>query len=356
MVPNKSYSGPVKPKLSQFKEVPFTTDAAEYNVLRAPSGSSKLDVGYIPAQDLPAKPLSAATGTNPLSGYTLEAWIAWATSFSAMNEQSTIGDHAAIFKQLYFRQAMEDLMNQQAVLEGPLKGYGSPTYGPVGSYPETQWLSPQLKSGDPFPYDPAKAKSLLTSHGWTVVPGGTTTCSNASLCGAGITKGSALSFNFAYASGYAWIQAELTQLQSNAAALGIKLNLKPEPFDTVVAGYAGNCVVAKLPCNWDMADWGLGWSFYPDVLPTGEELFKCGAIANSSGYCDSSNDAMIDQTLTNSNDSLMYSWQNYLSAQVPFLWQPNAPYQITEVANNLKGVYPQTPTLMLNPENWYYVK
>ena len=32
-VPNKSYSGPVKPTLTQFKEVPFTTESAEYNVL-----------------------------------------------------------------------------------------------------------------------------------------------------------------------------------------------------------------------------------------------------------------------------------------------------------------------------------
>src|SRR5215831_10545671 len=36
-VPNKSYSGPVKPRLSAFQEVPFTTDSAEYDVLRSPN-------------------------------------------------------------------------------------------------------------------------------------------------------------------------------------------------------------------------------------------------------------------------------------------------------------------------------
>ena len=189
-----------------------------------------------------------------------------------------------------------------------------------------------------------------------MAPNGTTTCANASLCGPGITAGTALSFTFSYASGYAWIQAELTQLQSNAAALGIKLNLKPEPFNTVVAGYSGNCVVAKIPCNWDMADWGLGWSFYPDVLPTGETLFMCGAIANSGGYCDKTNDALIDQTLASSNLSAMYNWQDYLSPQLPVEWQPNAPYLLTEVVSNLKGVLPQEPTLNITPENWYFVK
>ncbi len=355
MVPNPSYSGSDKAHLSEFQELPFTTDAAEYDVLRAPSSSSKIDVGYIPSEDLPAKPANAAVGSNPLPGYTLAPWNDWGISFYTVNQQDTIGDHGAIFRQLYFRQALAYLLNGQAVLQGPLKGYGSLTTGPVASDPVTSWLSSQQKN-NAFPYNPTQAKSLLTSHGWSVAPGGTTTCSNASLCGSGISAGSALSFTFAYVSGLAWVQAELTQLQSNAAALGIKLNLKPEPFNTVVAGYSGNCVVAKIPCNWDMADWGLGWSFYPDVLPTGETLFLCGAIANSGGYCDKTNDSLIETTLSSSSNTAMYNWQNYLQTQLPVEWQPNAPYQITEVAGNLKGVLPQEPTLNITPEDWYFVK
>jgi peptide/nickel transport system substrate-binding protein len=354
MVPNPSYSGPVKPKLSEFKELPFTSDTAEYNVLRAPG--SDIDVGYIPTEDLPAKPAGQFVGSNPLAGYTLYPWYSWSINYDPINLQSTVGDHAAIFKQAYFRQAMEYLFNQEAVLQGPLKGYGQLTTGPVGLYPMTSFLSPQLTSGNPFPYEPSKAKSLLTSHGWSVVPSGTTTCTNPSLCGAGISKGSALSFTFVYATGQAWQESELTQLQANAAAVGIKLNLKPGTFDSVVAAYSGNCVVAKLPCNWDMAQWGGGWSFYPDVQPTGEELFKCGAIANAGGYCDSSNDAMIEQTLSSSDLTYMYNWQNYLSAQVPMLWVPDAAYMVNEIKDNLKGVTPEQPTLNLLPEDWYYVK
>jgi peptide/nickel transport system substrate-binding protein len=354
MVPNPSYSGPVKPKLSEFQELPFTSDTAEYNVIRAPGNN--IDVGYIPTEDLPPKPANAAIGANPLAGYTLSPWYSWSINYDPLNLQSTIGDHAAIFKQAYFRQAMEILFNQEAVLQGPLKGYGQLTVGPVGNYPVTSWLSPQLSSGNPFPYDPSKAKSLLTSHGWNVVPGGTTTCTNSSLCGSGITTGTALSFTFNYATGQAWQVSELDQLQSNAAAVGIKLNLKPGTFDTVVGAYSGNCVVAKLPCNWDMAQWGGGWSFYPDVQPTGETLFKCGAIANAGGYCDPSNDTMIDKTLASSDLTLMYDWQNYLSAQVPMLWVPNAPYMVNEIKDTLKGVTPQEPTLNLTPENWYFVK
>jgi peptide/nickel transport system substrate-binding protein len=357
-VPNKSYSGPVKPRLAAFQEVPFTTDSAEYDVLQSPSSSTKIDVGYLPAQDAPAKPAGATVGSNPLSskGYTLSPLYEWGISYYVLNFQSTVGDHAAVFKQLYFRQALAYEMNQAAVISGPLRGYGALTVGPVAATPATQYLSGTGKAGDPFPYNPGKAKSLLASHGWNVVPGGTTTCTNPSLCGPGIKKGTALSFTFPYATGLSWVGSEMTQLQSNAATIGIKLNLKPEPFDQVTALAGGNCVVAKTPCNWDMANWGGGWSFAPDYLPTGEELFMSGAVANSGGYSDPTNDSLINKTLTSSNLQDMYNWQDYLAPQLPLMWQPNAAYSLTEIANNLGGVTPQSPTLEINPENWYFTK
>jgi peptide/nickel transport system substrate-binding protein len=354
-VPNKSYSGPVKPKLAAFEEVPFTTDSAEYNVLQSPSSGTKIDVGYLPQEDAPAKPINATVGSNPLSGYSLTPWPLWGINYFVVNYQSTTGA-APIFKQLYFREALEDEMNQEAVISGPLHGYGTTTVGPVGTNPVTQWLSPQGKSGDPFPYNPGKAKSLLTSHGWNVVPNGVSTCADPSLCGSGIKKGQKLSFSMPYATGYSWIASEMIQLQSNAATAGIKLNLEPKPFAQVTALAAGNCAVAKLPCNWDMANWGGGWSFSPDYQPTGEQLFLSGVVANSGGYKNPSNDSMINQTLTSSNLQDLYNWQDYLSTQLPVIWQPNADYQLTEVADNLQGVAPQSPTLSINPEDWYFTK
>ena len=354
-VPNKSYSGPVKPRLAAFQEVPFTTDNAEYDVLRSPNPSTRIDVGYLPEQDAPPKPARAAVGANPVPGYTLSPWTIWGINYFVVNYQSTTGN-APIIRQLYFRQVLENLMNQAAVLQGPLRGYGTLTVGPVGNTPVTAWLSPKGKAGNPFPYDPAKAKSLLASHGWTVNPGGVSTCANPARCGPGIKKGQGMSFTLPYATGTSWIESEMTQLQSNASALGIRLNLEPKPFAQVISVAGGNCVVAKLPCDWDMANWGGGWSFSPDYEPTGEQLFLSGVVANAGGYRDPANDAMIDKTLTSGNLTYMYSWQDYLSAQLPMIWQPEADYQLTEIAGNLKGVTPQSPTLSINPENWYFVR
>ena len=56
-----------------------------------------------------------------------------------MNFQTTTGN-GPIIKQLYFRQALAYLLNQEAVIKGPLRGYGTLTVGPVGLHP-----------GDPVP-------------------------------------------------------------------------------------------------------------------------------------------------------------------------------------------------------------
>jgi peptide/nickel transport system substrate-binding protein len=356
-VPNKTYSGPVKPKLAVFQEVPFTTDTAEYDVMQSASSSTKIDYGYIPSQNVPPKPAGATVGSNPLAskGYTLTPWPIWGINYFPVNYQSTTGN-GPIIQQLYFRQALENLMNQNAVISGPLRGYGTPTIGPVGTFPVTPFLSPKGKQGNPFAFSPAKAKALLTSHGWTVVPNGVSTCANPSLCGPGIKKGQGMSFNLPYATGVGWITSEMQQLQSNAAAIGIKLNLEPKPFAQVTAIAGGNCKAAKLPCNWDMANWGGGWSYSPDYLPTGEELFLSGVVANSGGYSNPSNDAMINKTLTSSNTQYMYNWEDFLSGQIPVIWQPEGDFQLNEIANNLKGATPLSPTLSINPENWYFVK
>ncbi len=354
-VPNKSYSGPVKPTLSQFKEVPFTTEPAEYNVLRSGNGSQKISVGYLPTSDAPKKPADATVGANPVPGYTLDPLYSWGINYFVPNIDSTTPE-GQVIKQLYFRQALEYLINQEAVISGPLRGYGTVTVGPIGSQPVTSYLSSKGRQGDQFPYDPAKAKQLLSSHGWKVVPNGTTTCTNPSLCGAGVKQGQAMNFTLPYATGINWIDSEMTQLKSNASQVGINLNLEPKPFNQVTAIGGGGCVVTHASCAWDFANWGGGWAFAPDYEPTGETLFQSGSAANSSGYTNSQNDSLIQQTLTSSSLTPLYNWQDYLQTQLPEMWQENGVYELTEIASNLHGVTPQAPTLNLTPENWYFTK
>jgi peptide/nickel transport system substrate-binding protein len=358
-VPNKAYSGPVKPKLAAFQEVPFASYTAEFYTLESPR-AARIDVGYLPINDAPVKPAHAAAGRNPLAGrgYSLHPFYSWDINYYVMNFQSTTGN-GPVIRQLYFRQAMAYLTNQAGVIQGPMRGYGVPTVGPVPSTPVTPFLSPMGRQGDPFPYSPAKARALLASHGWTVAPGGLTTCAVPARCGAGIRKGQGLTFGFLYppaGSPDNWVPEEMTALQSSAAALGIRLNLEPEPFEDVVGLGGPNCVVTKNKCGWDMANWGGGWIYSPDYLPTGETLFLCGVPGNSGGYCDKTNDALISKTLTSGNLQDLYRWEDYLATRLPVMWQPNGAVALTEITDNLKGVLPQNPTEAITPENWYFVK
>jgi peptide/nickel transport system substrate-binding protein len=294
-VPNKEYSGPVKPTLAEFKELPFTTESAEYNVLQA--GGNQIDVGYLPTTDAPSTSNPSQAGSNPVNGYTLAPLYLWSINYFPVNQQSTTAN-GPIDKQLYFRQALQYLVNQAGVISGPLHGYGYPTVGPVGTFPATDYLSPKGKEGDPFPYSVDKAKSLLTEHGWKINPNGVSTCEDPSKCGDGVKEGQGLQFNLPYATGTGWIEEMVTQLQSNASLVGIKLNVEPKPFNQVTAIGGGNCVVAHISCAWDMVLWGGGWTFVPDYYPSGETLFMSGSGANSSGFSDSQNDSLINESIT----------------------------------------------------------
>jgi peptide/nickel transport system substrate-binding protein len=357
---NPHYSGPVpRAHITQFKELPFTSEDAEFNVLQS-GGSNALDVGYLPTVDAPVPPPGRSVGQNPVPGYHLQALYAWGLNYFPYNfNPATDPQAAAIFDQVYFRQAFQDLVNQAAIIQGPLHGYGKVSTGVVGDYPRTTYLSPLARQGDPFPYNPGQAHSLLVDHGWNVNPGGISTCvkpgSGPTQCGRGVHAGAKLNFSLLYASGTAWLEAGILQLKSNASEVGINLNLTSEPTNSVLNTLGPVCGAShNQPCPWQLIDWGQGWSYAPDYMPTGEELFQTNANGNVGGYSNGGNDRLIATTLLTSDKQAMWRWQNLLTAQLPVVLQPEAPTELVESIDNLHiGV--QETTLGITPEDWYYV-
>jgi peptide/nickel transport system substrate-binding protein len=357
MVPNPSYSGPVKPSISEFKEVPFTTDTAEFNTL---VGGNTIDVGYVPQQDI-TQPTTNALVPGPnnsrlAASYYLDPWVLFGYNYMVLKMTSVQDNGAAgaIFKQQYFRQAMQHLVDQPTYISRILKGYAVPTYGPVPVLPANPYVDAFEKS-NPYPYDPAAAKQLLSSHGWKVVPGGTDTCvkpgSGPDECGAGIPAGTPLSFTWSVASGTAWITEVADAESSSWRSAGIDVTPQFQAFNTVVSSYAPPC---SSPCNLEMGWWGGGWVYAPDFLPTGEVLFSTGAANNSANWSDPKTDSLILQTDT-TNVSLN-TYENYIATVLPgVLWEPNADYQLTEIKKDLRGVAPQNPFSTIFPENYYYV-
>lgn len=341
---NRAYSGPTKPTLDYFVEEPFTTDTAEFNVLR--SGKT-LDYGYLPTQDAAQKSILAS------EGYTTKVWTSWGTNFFVFNfNNPTIGP---IVAQAYVRQAMQSLVDQPSFVRGPLKGYGHTNFGPVPSKPATYATKKEITG--PWPFKPAKAVSLLEAHGWTVKPNGISACRRAgtgsSDCGKGIAAGTKLSFNLVYASGNVVTTQEMQGLKSDFARAGIDLSLSTAPFDTVIAK-AAPCTPSEAACGWQMANWGGGWTYGVDPYPTGDQLFVTGSGSNFSNYSTSVADRLI--TGTTHGSTTLARYENYLAEQVPVIWMPQPAYQISEIRTTLHGAVPQSPIDGLTPENWYFTK
>jgi peptide/nickel transport system substrate-binding protein len=363
-VVNKSYSGPLPTHhISEFVVEPFTSEQAEFNVLQDPQGNQKVDVGYLPTVDAPVPAPGSAVGPNPvtLSDYKLSVIYPWALSYFPYNySDPTAGP---IFKQLYFRQAFQYLVDQEGVVDGPMHGYGKVTIGPVSNYPATKYLSSQVAAnGDQWQLNPTKAAALLRQNGWSIVPGGTDRCvrpgSGRGDCGPGVRAGAQLSFTFDYANGIDWMYSSTKELVSNASLVGIKINDIGEPIQDVIGAAFCSPAPGQPPCpHWQLAQWG-SWTFSPDYVPTGEELFEPTSIDDAGGYDSPANNALITKTLTAKTPgeliSAMDQWENYLSPQLPVVYEPNVATLVETVDNLHIGV--QDPTLTINPEDWYYLK
>ncbi len=337
MIPNEAYSGSPKPKISAFEELPFTTDSAEFAGLR----SGSLTIGYVPPQDV-----SQNQSLEKSQNYKFSPWEQF--GFVNMKYNFTNTTTGPIVKQLYFRQAFQSLVNQPQYISDFLAGYGVATNGPVPTYPlHNPDVSPLEGGGQVYPYSASKAVGLLKAHGWTVNAGGVSTCTKPGTasdeCGQGIANGAQLNFRLLYAQGSVALTNEMTALQSTAQQVaGIKITLSTAPFQQVI-GTAFNGCTFSSPCNgWDMANWGGGWVYSPDYFPTGGEILGTGASSNAGDYSDPTNDAAIKATHTAANDTAelkaLFTYEDYLAKQLPVVYMPTTPYQLTMYKSNLTGL------------------
>lgn len=96
-----------------------------------------------------------------------------------------------VFKQLYARQAIQMSVDQASLSKVVYNGTAVQTYGPVPQGQTSTFVSPEQKNNS-YPFDTAKAKKLLTAHGWTE-QGGTLVCTDPGTgqdqCGKGVDKG-----------------------------------------------------------------------------------------------------------------------------------------------------------------------
>jgi peptide/nickel transport system substrate-binding protein len=340
---NRKYSGSPKPRISALKYVPYTSDSSEYTAL----SSGQTDIGQIATQDLPVKTGSPGVPSdNPLAsdGYYLKPFYIFGFDYYVINWGNPT--YGPVFKQLYFRQALEDLVDQPGMSTSIYRGYGYPTTGSVPTLPASKWVPAAQQGSGPYPFSVSAAKSLLTGHGWSE-EGGVMTCTDPSKCGAGVTKGVKLDLNLVYTSGQATFTQEAAVYKSDAAQAGIDLNISPQSFNTIIS--------ETVPSNrsWQMGMYG-GWSYGLAPEPTGGQLFTTGAGANGGQYSNPTMNNLITDTETSSSLSVFHNYAAYAAQQLPFIYMPSS-YDIMAVRNNVQDVE-FSPLFWIFPEYWYLTK
>ena len=352
-VPNATYSGAPKPQLAGLTYYAYTDDTTEYTAMK----TGGLDVGYVPPADLaPVSGGQILPSTDPLgSAYTLAPNYSFGIQYFLINfNNPTLGP---AYKQLYVRQAIQELIDQEGMIKSVNRGYGYPTSGGVPTQPQSQWVPAVQNSNGgqgPYAFSVSTATSLLTSHGWKNV-GGVMTCQSAGTastqCGAGVTAGTKLSMTMDYATGIQAFQQEVAIIKSDMSSAGIAMNLVPQSFNTII-GETAPCKPTQASCKWDILNFG-GWNFNgPGFEPTGEPLFQTGASSNSGSYSDATMDKLINLTHTSSSLSVFQQYATYLANQLPFIWMPNA-YTVQAVSKKLANVA-FNPLFTVLPEYWNF--
>lgn len=357
LVPNPQYSGSVKATISKLVELPFTSEAAIYNQEKS-GGPSAITVGNVPSQYAPQLNSLAS------AGYQVNKAASYSFNYFPLNfNNPQVGP---IFKQTYFREAFQHLVDQNGWINAFLYRTANPTYGPIPFAPASPLVNTAAISKNPYSFSVSTATSLLSSNGWKVVPGGQSTCQKPGTasgeCGAGIKMGETISFTVDYQSSVVAIQNEMNDLAAQARKVGITLNLTTHPFASVV-GAAVPCKPSEATCKWQAENWGAGWIYGPDYLPTGEVLYNPGAAANAGSYSNSKMTQLIAATITgpaSQESAALTAYDNYVAQQVPVVFGPTSvgTYggNAAQVIDSKLGGYAANALGLMNPEDWYFTK
>lgn len=342
LVPNKQYSGPDKPTLKVFQELPFATSTAALNFLLA---SKTLDMTSVPPEDVKGE-----ASRLKADGYKIATIAPWAINYFPINfHNATFGP---IIQQLYVRQALQSLIDQPVYIKSAFSGFATPTYGPVPLQPPSPFTSVTERT-NPYPYNPRRAVALLRSHGWTVKPGGVSVCtrpgSGANQCGHGIAAGAAMNFTLEYASGSTSELNELQFVAGDFSKAGVHLTLHP----TNNLNY-NPCRPSQASCSWQLVQGGTSWTYFPDVYPTGGEILSTGAVGNPGSYSSSVVNRLVDQAHSGGLAALR-RLESYAATQLPDLWLP-VPSTVIVYKANMKGTVPEDSLGNIYPSTWKFGK
>jgi peptide/nickel transport system substrate-binding protein len=342
---NARYTGTDTSHIDSITFLTFTGAAAEYNVLRA----GGVDYGYVPTSNL------GQQSKLETQGYRVSAWNGWSITYVPYNFRNpALGK---VFEQLYVRQAIQHAVDQPSISNVIWRGTAKPDYGPVPQENDATFLSPTQRR-NPYPFDLNASRTLLAAHGWKAGGDGILACaapgSGPNDCGAGIAAGTRLSMTILSESGSDETDGTMQELKSELSKIGVDLQVSEQPLNTVLSD-SSNCTASGGDCAWQLSYFGTQGSWYFPADPTGEELFATGAGVNFGQYGDKRADALITASNLGNAPQTMLDYSALLAQQLPVIWLPNPPYQVSAIDSALHGVV-QDPLANLQPQRWYWTR
>ena len=346
MVPNKTYGGPHVTPMSNFQGVPFTSDSAYFNAVK----SKSIDVARVASTYVPQLPQVQRLG------YNMFGMGNFGMNFLNYNFEDKTNHFNSIVKNLYFRQAMAHLEDQQGWITAFMHGAGAQAYGPIPAYPKSPYL-PANAATNPYPFSVSTAVNLLKSHGWTVNAGGTDVCQNAgsgpNQCGAGIPAGTQLKFNLIYAADSTLITSEMTDLASKAKQAGINITLQGSNFNYMISNYLDPSAPANAN-KWAMQDFG---GTTNSTYPTTFGLFNTGGSNQIGNYSNPTADKLINDSITSSDPAAVKAEAAFLTTDQPTLFEPNNDrvwVWKTTLSASKPEAWESLTQYYANPEYWYF--
>jgi peptide/nickel transport system substrate-binding protein len=353
LVPNPSYGGSPKAIMSQLQVETYTGYTSELDAVR--SGSVDVAVGIDPSQ-LAEAPALKSSGIDIFGG------PGWGWFAGIINFKDKTDDFNNVISQLYVRQAIDYLIDQPAIIKGVYKTAAVPAYTEVPTSPASPY-APASAGTPAFPYNPAKAVSILTAHGWKVVPGGRTTCikpgTAANECGAGIPTGTPIAFVWANqpesVQTTGALESEVVASEAKQAA-GIDITLQTKTFNFLTSNYNDqNPAAAKYTNDWGVNNYG---GLFTDYYPTAEGVWNVGGGFNLGDFSDPEATSLMNQSVHSGSPNAIKVEARYIQTHLPVWFMPDGDYLLA--VNTTKVAGPPDGWTAMTQQQWFpqywYVK
>ena len=355
MTPNPNYGGSPKARFAQLNTDTYTSYTAELNAMK--TGSLDVMVGFDPSQ-IAEIPQLKSQGINVIGS------PSWGWFGGIYNFKDTTDHFDKVISQVYARQALAYLTDEPGIIKGVYKGAAVPAYGQVPSAPSSPY-SPPSATHPLYPYNPAKAVSLLKANGWKVVPNGQSTCvkpgTGTGECGAGIPAGTPFKFVWANqpeaVSSVGALESEVLESEAKAAA-GINIILQTKTFNYLTSNYNNaNPANTKYVNDWGVNNYG---GLFTNYYPTADGSWNHpGTGLNAGSFENPVSDKLIQQSVYGTNPKAVLNEVAWFAAHPPVAFMPMQDYMIAVNSKKVGG--PAQGWLSMTqqqwePNFWYAVK